>query len=165
MIDVFSPLALGQRAFISAPARSGKTTLIKQIAQGICANYPYLKVIVAALCERPEVITDFKRTLVDCELFYTGFDMSAENHLRTLRLAAEYAKRFPETGEHAIILFDGITRFMQNCSSEAVARDEINKLLYSACNAEEGGSLTILSTISQDDVNHKIGRASCRERV
>ncbi len=154
MIDVFSPLALGQRAFISAPARSGKTTLIKQIAQGICANYPYLKVIVAALCERPEVITDFKRTLVDCELFYTGFDMPAENHLRTVRLAAEYAKRFPEAGEHAIILFDGITRFMQNYSSEAVARDEINKLLYSACNAEEGGSLTILSTISQDDVNH-----------
>lgn len=153
IIDVFSPLALGQRAFISAPARAGKTTLIKQIAQGICANYPYLKVIVAALGERPEVITDFRRTLVDCELFYTGFDMPAENHLRTLRLAAEYAKRFPEAGEHAIILFDGITRLMQNCPSEA-AREEINKLLYSACNAEEGGSLTVVSTISQDDANH-----------
>lgn len=154
IIDIFSPLALGQRAFISAPARSGKTTLIKQIAQGICANYPYLKVIVVALSERPEVITDFRRTLVDCELFYTGFDMPAENHIRTLRLAAEYAKRFPEAGEHAIILFDGITRLMQNCPSEAAAREEIIKLLYSACNAEEGGSLTIVSTLSQDDVNH-----------
>ncbi len=151
MVDMLAPIALGQRAFISAPARSGKTTLIKQLAQGICANYPYIKVIVVALNERPEEITDLKRTLEDCELFYTGFAMPAENHIRTARLAVEYAKRYTEAGESAIIFFDGITRLMPFCQSEAAAREEISKLLYSACNAEEGGSLTIISTLSQED--------------
>lgn len=154
IIDLFSPLALGQRAVISAPSRSGKTTLIKQIAQAICANYPCVKVIVAALSQRPEEITDFKRTLVDCELFYTGFDMPAEKHIRTARLAVEYAKRFTELQEDAVLLFDGLTQLAQAYPSETVARDEINKMLYSACNAEEGGSLTIISTLSQDDANH-----------
>jgi len=149
IIDLFAPLALGQRAFISAPPRSGKTALIKQIAAGICAGYPSFKVILAVLNGRPEEITDFKRSLGNCKLFYTSFDMPQESHILTAKLAFEYAKRQTEEGGDAVVIFDGIEKLARAYASDAVAAEEIKKLLYCACNAEEGGSLTVISTLSQ----------------
>lgn len=151
IIDFFSPVALGQRAFISAPPRSGKTTVIKQIATGISRNYQQIKVILLLLNARPEEITDFKRALPDCELLYTTFDMPAEKHALTAELAMEYAKRQTEIGKNVVVLFDGITRLTRSYSLLSKAEEAINKLLYCACNAEEGGSLTVISTIATDD--------------
>lgn len=162
MIDVFSPVALGQRAFISAPFRSGKTTLIKQIAAGISRNYPKIKVILLLLNARPEEVTDFKRLLPDCVLLYTTFDMPAESHALATELAFEYAKRQTELGNDTMVFFDGITRLSRSFASQGKAAEEINKLLYCACNAEEGGSLTVISTLATDDAlyNEFIGLAN-----
>lgn len=150
MADLFSPVALGQRAFISAPSKSGKTTLIKQIATGICANYPQIKVVLVILDARPEEITDFKRSLAECELFYTRFDTSAASRISTAKLAFEYAKRITEDGGDALVIFDGVQKLVRAYTSEAEAAEEVKKLLYCACNAEEGGSLTVISTLAQD---------------
>ena len=162
IIDLFSPLALGQRAFISAPSRSGKTTLIKQIATGISRNYPKIKVVLLLLNARPEEITDFKRSLQGCELFYTTFDMPAESHALSAELAVEYAKRQTELGNDVILLFDGITRLTRSFGLQGKAVEQINKILYCACNAEEGGSLTVISTLASDDAlyNEFIGLAN-----
>lgn len=149
IIDLFAPLGLGQRAFISAPLKSGKTRLLKEIATGILRNYPNIMTIATLIDERPEEVTDFKRTLDNAELFYTTFDMSAENHIKCAHLAFEYAKRQVEAGADVVMLFDGITRLNRAYSGGNLAED-IKKLLFCACNAEEGGSLTLISTISND---------------
>ncbi len=156
MIDMFSPLALGQRACICAPSKSGKTTLLKQIATAICAEYQDISVLVALVDERPEDLNDFKRTVKGCELFCTSFDMPSESHMREVKLCFERAKRIAESGGNAVILFDGITRFVRafnlgaRLGSSVSAVEEMKKLLYCACNAEEGGSLTVISTLSND---------------
>lgn len=149
IIDMFAPLGLGQRAVISAPLKSGKSRLLKELAAGISQNYPKIKVIVVLIDERPEEITDFKRVLGSAELFYTTFNMPAERHVRTARLAIEYAKRQVEYGEDVIVLFDGITRLIRSYMG-GNAVEEVKKLLFCACNTEEGGSLTLISTISND---------------
>ncbi len=158
MIDLFSPLALGQRAVICSPAKCGKTTLIKQIAAAICASYPDITVLAALIDERPEDLTDFKRFVEGCEVYSTTFDMPAESHLREVRLCFERAKRIAECGGNAVILFDGISRLVRSVSLGALsgfgaAVEEVKKLLYCACNAEEGGSLTVVSTLSSDGLN------------
>lgn len=147
MVDLFSPVALGQRAFISAPAKSGKTALIKKLAAGICRNYPHFKTIITLVDERPEDVTDIKRANIGCDLFCTTFDMSGENHIRTAHLSLEYAKRQVEEGKNVILLFDGITRLARAYADSDRAKEEIKKFLFCACNAEEGGSLTIISTV------------------
>lgn len=154
IIDLFAPLALGQRAVICAPKKSGKSALIKQIASGISLNYPQIKVVVILVDERPEEVTDFKRSLNGAQLFCTTFDMPRESHISAARLGMEYAKRQTEEGKDVIVLFDGITRFSRAYgTADGQAFDELKKLLFCACNAEEGGSLTIVSTLSDELAN------------
>lgn len=160
MIDLFSPLALGQRAVVCSSAKCGKTTILKQIAAAICANYSNIKVLAALIDERPEDLTDFKRSVEGCEVYCTSFDMPAESHMREVRLCFERAKRIAECGGNAVILFDGISRLIRSLSfgarsgfNEFSAVEEVKKLLYCACNAEEGGSLTVVSTLSSDGLN------------
>lgn len=150
MIDVFSPLALGQRAVVCAPSKAGKTTLLKQIGGGICRNYPDLKLIILLVSESPEEITDFKRALPDAELIYTTFDMDAESHVRAVRLGLEYAKRQVEYGKDVVMLFDGISRFKQAAGGACDCGSLIKRLLSSACNFEQGGSFTLISTLASD---------------
>lgn len=152
--DMFAPLALGQRAFIVAPPRSGKTTLIKAVASGISQAFPQIEVIISLIGERPEEVTYFKRNFKDCKLFYTTFDMPPQSHIRTAQVSVEHAKRLTEEDKDVIVLFDGISNLIKAYPSEYDATDGINKLLYSACNAEEGGSLTLISTVSEGSAEY-----------
>lgn len=164
IIDMFAPLAFGQRAFISAPPKSGKTALLKRIAAGICAGYRQAEVIILLIDESPEVVTDFKRSGFNVKLLYTTFAETADNHLRTAKLAFECAKRQTEEGKDAVILFDGISRLAEIFKTvyglDQKVSEEIKKLLYCACNAEEGGSLTLISTIDKADGFGFIGLAN-----
>ncbi len=148
IIDLFAPVALGQRGFIKSPQKSDKTELLKQIAAGISFNYPHLKVILLLIDELPEVINDFKRTLNGVTLLCTDFASSCESHVRIVRLGFEYAKRIVEDGGDAVVLFDGINRLAHAYGEEYAA--EIKNLLFCACNAEEGGSLTVLAALTDE---------------
>lgn len=147
-IDLFSPLALGQRGFLKCPTKSEKSEIIKAVAAGISCNYPNLKVIVILIDELPEVISDFKKHLSGATLLYTTFASPRESHIATARMGFEHAKRIAEDGGDAVILFDGVTRLAHAYGEDYAA--EIKKLLFCACNAEEGGSLTVLSTLLND---------------
>lgn len=149
IIDLFAPVALGQRGFIKATSKSGKTELLKEIATGISRNYPQIKVVLLLIDELPEVISDFKRTLGKATLFYTTFANPRESHIQTARVGFEFAKRQVEEGGNVIILFDGVTRLAHAYGADFAA--EIKKLLFCACNAEEGGSLTVLSSLIQSE--------------
>lgn len=142
ILDLFSPVALGQRAFVSAPANCGKTSLLKSIAHGICANYEGLEVIILLVGARPEEITDFKNLNVKSELFYTTFDMSDESHLSCATVAFNYAKRLAELNKNAIILADGLY--------DNLPYEELKKLLFFALCAEEGATLTTIATLPDD---------------
>lgn len=108
IIDLFAPLAYGQRAFISAPANGGKTTLLKKIARSICANYPKIKLIILLPAGKPEDISDFRREFKNAELFVSDFGTD-ENENRTIcTLAFDYAKRQAESGLDAVVLSDGL---------------------------------------------------------
>lgn len=148
IIDLFSPLALGQRGFIKCPSKSEKSEVIKQIAAGISRNYPRLNLIIILIDELPEVISDFKKSLIGAKLFCTTFAGTRECHVKTARMGFEHAKRLVEDGGDAVILFDGVTRLAHACGEDYAG--EIKKLLFCACNAEEGGSLTVLSTLIND---------------
>lgn len=142
MIDLFAPVALGQRGVISAPANSGKTTLIKSIAHGICANYRDFEVIILTLGARPEEITEFTKSTDNITYFYTSFDKSDEEHLSRANLAFEYAKRRVELDKNAVILVDGLY--------ENIPAELIKNYLLCAINAEEGGSLTVIAAMPQE---------------
>lgn len=142
ILDLFSPVALGQRAFISAPSNCGKTSLLKSIAHGICANYEGLEVIILLIGARPEEITDFKRIRGLNQLFYTTFDMSEECHLTTATVAFNYAKRLAELNKNAVVLADGLY--------DNLPYEELKKLLYCALNAEEGASITTIATLPEE---------------
>ncbi len=142
IIDLFAPLALGQRGVISAPANSGKTTIIKLIAHGICANYRDFEVIILTLGARPEEITDFTKSSDDITYFYTTFDKSEEEHIFRANLAFEYAKRRVELNKNAIILAEGLY--------ENLPAEYIKNYLFCAINAEEGGSLTVIAAMPQE---------------
>lgn len=141
MIDLFTPVALGQRGVVCAPANCGKTYLLKSIAHGICANYRDLEVIILTLGARPEEITEFKKSGDNFKLFYTSFDKSDEEHSEVANIAFDYAKRLVELRKDAIILADGL---YENLPTEAV-----KSCLYCALNAEEGGSLTVIAAMPQ----------------
>lgn len=142
MIDLFAPVALGQRGVISAPANCGKTTLIKSIAHGICANYRDFEVIILTLGARPEEITEFTKFSDKITYFYTSFDRSDEEHISRANLAFEYAKRRVEMNRNAIILVEGL---YENIPSEL-----IKNYLFCAINAEEGGSLTVIAAMPRE---------------
>lgn len=152
IIDVFAPLAYGQRVFISAPANGGKTTVLKKIAAHICDGYPQVRTVILLLGGKPEEIADFKRAFKNAELFTSDFGAD-ENRNRTLAtLAFEYAKRQVESGRDAVVLSDGLFA--------ACGVEHAKKLLCSAINAEEGGSLTAITAVSQSSPDY-LDAVSC----
>ncbi len=161
-IDIFSPLGMGQRGLIVAPPKTGKTTLVKKIAQAIERNHPEIKLIILLIDERPEEVTDIKRS-VSGEVVFSTFDEGAHHHVRAAELVIERSKRLVEVGQNVVVLMDSITRLVRAYNQDVessgktltggidpVALQNAKRLFGSARNIEGGGSLTILSTALVD---------------
>ncbi|MDJ0288766.1 transcription termination factor Rho, partial [Bacillus altitudinis] len=109
LMDIICPIGKGQRGMIVAPPKSGKTTLLKRIAQNISKNNPEVKLIVLLIDERPEEVTDMKRS-IDGEVIYSTFDEEPQNHAKVSSIVLERAKRMVEQGRDVVILMDSLTR-------------------------------------------------------
>lgn len=157
-IDLFAPIGMGQRGLIVAPPKTGKTTLLKQIATSIEKNHPEVKLIVLLIDERPEEVTDIKRS-VKGEVVFSTFDETADHHIRAAELVVNRAKRLVEVGQNVVILMDSITRLSRAYNNvvessgktlsgglDPVALAGPKRFFGAARNIEKGGSLTILST-------------------
>ncbi len=157
MIDILAPIGRGQRGLIVAPPKAGKTTLLKQIAQGITDNYKDVHLMVALIGERPEEVTDVKRSVLG-EVYSSTFDEPVEDHCRVAELCLERAKRLVEGGRDVVILLDSITRLTRaynlavptsgrtlSGGIDPVALYPPKRFFGAARNTEEGGSLTILA--------------------
>jgi transcription termination factor Rho len=158
IIDLVSPIGKGQRGIIVSPPKAGKTTIMKTIASSIEANHPEVKLIVLLIDERPEEVTDMRRT-VKGEVISSTFDRPSDEHTHIAELAIEKAKRLVEMGEDVVVILDGITRLSRAYNLAAPASGRIlsggidagalyppKKFFGAARNVEEGGSLTILAT-------------------
>ena len=158
MIDLFTPLGKGQRGLIVAQPKTGKTFLLKDIANAIAKNHPECYMIVLLIDERPEEVTDMKRS-VNAEVVASTFDEPADNHVRVAGIVLEKAKRLVESGHDVVILLDSITRLARAYNTvaptsgrvlsggvEANALHKPKKFFGAARNIEGGGSLTILAT-------------------
>jgi len=158
IIDLISPIGKGQRGIIVSPPKAGKTTVMKTIAQSIERNNPEVKLMVLLIDERPEEVTDMRRT-VRGEVIASTFDRPSDEHTHVAELAIEKAKRMVEMGEDVVIILDGITRLSRAYNLAAPASGRImsggidagalyppKKFFGAARNVEEGGSLTILAT-------------------
>ncbi len=158
LIDFMCPIGKGQRGMIVAPPKAGKTTIIKQIAQSISKNYPDVKLIVLLIDERPEEVTDMKRS-INGEVVYSTFDQMPENHCKVSEMVLERASRLVEHKHDVVILLDSITRLARayNLTVTPTGRTlsggldpdalfKPKKFFGAARNIEEGGSLTILAT-------------------
>ncbi len=162
IVDLISPIGKGQRGIIVSPPKAGKTTVMKTIATSIEKNHPEVKLIVLLIDERPEEVTDMRRT-VKGEVIASTFDRPSEEHTAVAELAVEKAKRMVEVGEDVVIILDGITRLSRAYNLAAPATGRImsggidagalyppKKFFGAARNIEEGGSLTILATALVD---------------
>ena len=157
-IDLFAPIGKGQRGLIVAPPKAGKTTLLKKIAQAIESNYPDVKLIILLIDERPEEVTDIKRS-VKGEVVFSTFDENAEHHIRAAELVINRAKRLVEVGQDVVILMDSITRLARAYNNtidssgktlsgglDPAALNGPKRFFGAARNIDDGGSLTVLST-------------------
>ena len=162
MIDLFSPIGRGQRGLIVSPPKAGKTTILKEIASGVAANFPEIHIMVVLIGERPEEVTDMKRS-VRGEVFASTFDESVEDQVRLADLSLERAKRLVESNKDVLILMDSITRATRayNLSLPSSGRtlsggiDPValyppKKFFGAARNVEFGGSLTIIANCLVD---------------
>ena len=158
LIDVLAPIGRGQRGLIVSPPKAGKTMLLKEIAYGVTVNYPELHLMVALIGERPEEVTDVKRS-VEGEVFSSTFDEPVEDHCRVAELALERAKRQAEGGKDVVVLLDSITRLTRaynlavptsgrtlSGGIDPVALYPPKRFFGTARNIEEGGSITIIAT-------------------
>ena len=162
MIDLFSPIGLGQRGLIVSPPKAGKTTVLKHIANGVTTNCPEAELMVVLIGERPEEVTDMRRS-VNGEVFASTFDDSVEDQCRVGELALERAKRLVENEVDVVILLDSITRFTRaynlavpssgrtlSGGIDPVALYPPKRFFGAARNVEHGGSLTIIATCLVD---------------
>ena len=158
LMDIICPIGKGQRGVIVAPPKAGKTTLLKKIAQNITINHPEVKLIVLLIDERPEEVTDMKRSIKG-DVIYSTFDEEPQNHAKVSQMVLERAKRMVEQGKDVVILLDSITRLSRayNLTITPTGRTLSGgldpgalimpkKFFGAARNIEEGGSLTILAT-------------------
>ncbi|MCF6314588.1 MAG: transcription termination factor Rho [Verrucomicrobiales bacterium] len=161
VIDMMAPIGRGQRGLIVAPPRTGKTTILQHIAEAVLENYEdEVHLMVLLVDERPEEVTDFKRSLPGAEVMASSNDANVKDHTRIAQLAIERAKRLVEAGEHVFILLDSITRLARafNNATKGKGRGtasgglsvgalEIPRRLFAAArNTREAGSLTIIAT-------------------
>ncbi|MQG39616.1 MAG: transcription termination factor Rho [SAR202 cluster bacterium] len=157
LIDMVAPIGRGQRGMIVSPPKAGKTTLLKQIANGITDNFPEVHLMVALIGERPEEVTDMIRS-VDGEVYSSTFDEPVEDHCKVAELVLERSKRLVEAGTDVVILLDSLTRLTRaynlavptsgrtlSGGIDPVALYPPKKFFGAARNAEDGGSLTIIA--------------------
>ncbi len=162
VVDLFCPIGKGQRGLIVAQPKTGKTMLLKEIANAIAANHPEVYMIVLLIDERPEEVTDMARS-VNAEVISSTFDEPADRHVRVAGMVLEKAKRLVECGHDVVILLDSITRLARAYNTVAPASGKVlsggvdanalhkpKRFFGAARNIEEGGSLTILSTALTD---------------
>ena len=162
IIDLVSPIGKGQRGLIVAPPKAGKTMVLKTIAHAIANAYPEVHLMMVLVGERPEEVTDLRRS-VRGEVVFSTFDQSPDDHVRAAELAIERAKRLAELGQDVVVLLDSLTRLGRayNLAAPASSRtlsggvaasalQPPRQFLGAARNLEEGGSLTILSTALVD---------------
>ena len=159
IMDLMTPLGMGQRGLIVAPPRTGKTTLLHHIADAVVKNHPEMKLIILLVDERPEEVTDFRRSCPQAEIMASSNDSDIKSHTRIAQLAVERAKRLVEAGKDVFILLDSITRTARAFNNatggggrtmsggiDARAMEIPRKLFSAARNTEEAGSLTIVAT-------------------
>ena len=159
IIDMVAPVGKGQRGMVVSPPKAGKTTILKQIANGIVASSPDTHVIVLLVDERPEEVTDWQRTVEAAEVVYSTFDKPADQHIQVTELVLDRARRLAEMGRDVAVLLDSITRLARAYNLAAPASGKIlsggvdSTALYppkrffgAARNLEEGGSLTIIAS-------------------
>lgn len=158
IVDMFAPIGKGQRGLIVAQPKTGKTVLLKEIANAISANHPEVYMIVLLVDERPEEVTDMARS-VNAEVVASTFDEPADKHVRVANIVLEKAKRMVECGHDVVILLDSITRLARAYNTvqpasgkvlsggvDANALHKPKRFFGAARNIEEGGSLTIIAT-------------------
>jgi len=158
VIDLFSPIGKGQRGMIVAQPKTGKTTLLKEVANAIAANHPEVYLIILLIDERPEEVTDMVRS-VRAEVVASTFDEPAERHVRVANIVLEKAKRMTECGHDVVILLDSITRLARAYNTVSPASGKVlsggvdanalhkpKRFFGAARKIENGGSLTILAT-------------------
>ncbi len=162
LIDLIAPIGRGQRGLIVSPPKAGKTSILKEIANGVSANHPDVQIMVALIGERPEEVTDMRRT-IDGEVYSSTFDEPVEDHCRVAEMVLERAKRQVEAGADVLILLDSITRLTRaynlalptsgrtlSGGMDPVALYPPKKFFGAARNTEEGGSMTILAACLVD---------------
>lgn len=159
IIDLMAPIGKGQRGLIVAPPRTGKTTLLQHIADAVIKNHPTMKLIILLVDERPEELTEMKRTFPQAELYASSNDCDLKSHTRIAQLAIERAKRLVEQGKDVFVLMDSLTRIGRAFNNsmkgggrtmsggvDARAMEIPRKLFAAARNTEEAGSLTIIAS-------------------
>lgn len=158
MLNLVSPIGFGQRGLIVSPPKAGKTTVLKDIANAISANYPEVHLMIALIGERPEEVTDMDRS-VDAEVIASTFDDPVQHHVKVAEMALERAKRLVEVGRDVVVMLDSITRLARaynlvvptsgrtlSGGLDPSAIHPPKRLFGAARNVEDGGSLTIVAT-------------------
>ncbi len=159
IVDILTPIGLGQRGLIVAPPRTGKTVLLQSIANAISTNRPDVVLIILLIDERPEEVTDCRRQVPNAEIISSTFDESPDNHIHAADMVIDKARRQVEAGKHVVILLDSITRLARAHNTEQPSSGKVlsggvdanalqspKKFFGAARNIEGGGSLTILAT-------------------
>ena len=159
LIDIVAPIGKGQRGLIVAPPKAGKTVLLKKVANAIEKNYPEVELIVLLVDERPEEVTDMKRSLISGEVIYSTFDELPAHHVKVAEMVLARAQRLVEHGKDVVILLDSITRLARAYNMVVPASGRTlsggldpgalhrpKKFFGAARKMEEGGSITILAT-------------------
>jgi transcription termination factor Rho len=159
VMDLMTPIGKGQRGLIVAPPRTGKTTLLQHIANAVVKNHPEMNIIILLVDERPEEVTEIRRTVPEADIMASSNDSDIKSHTRIAQLAIERAKRLVEAGRDVFVLMDSLTRIgraFNNALSgsgrtmsggmDARAMEIPRKLFAAARNTEEAGSLTIMAT-------------------
>ncbi len=159
LIDLFAPVGKGQRGLIVAQPKTGKTTILRNIANAVSANHPDTKILIVLIDERPEEVTEMERTVKGAEVVASTFDERPENHVGLAEIVFEKAKRLVESGHDVLLLMDSITRLARAYNITASSKGRTmtggvdsealkapRQLFSSARNIENGGSLTILAT-------------------
>tara|TARA_B110000483_G_scaffold129169_1_gene154822 strand:+ start:3650 stop:4855 length:1206 start_codon:yes stop_codon:yes gene_type:complete len=158
-IDLFCPIGKGTRGLVVAPPRTGKTTLLRDIALGVIENHPECHVMVLLVDERPEEVTDFKRSVTGAEVWASSNDEQVQSHIRIADMAIDRARRLVECGRDVVILLDSLTRLARAHNTlrnsgrtgsgglDVRALEKPRQIFASARNTEEAGSLTIVASI------------------
>lgn len=157
IIDLFAPIGAGQRAIVVSPHGCGKTQTLKSIATGIEQNNPEVKLVIVLIDVSPEDSADFTKSFSRADVFTSPFDAGTNAHIKTMRLALEYCKRQTEICKDVVLIIDDLTRLTRayNASNRQFASgldysavDAVKKVLGSARNTEQGGSLTVISALN-----------------